>query len=45
MHVCFESLYISQLPFSAKQQREMTKSPVFGDHQSQWLNFDIFFGN
>ena len=28
VHVCYKSLYIS-LPFSAKQQREMTKFCVF----------------
>ena len=38
LHVRFESLYIS-LPFSAKQQREMTKSWVFWRTCTTMINF------
>jgi len=38
VHVRFESLYIS-LPFSAKQQREMTKCYVFWRTRTAMANF------
>ena len=44
VHVRFESLNIS-LPFSAKQQREMTKFCVVGERGPRRLNFKIFISD
>ena len=41
MHVRFESLYIS-LPYSAKQQREMTKFYVFWKTRAAMANISYF---